>query len=117
MREPPSSSTTCRRTPGGKAQRVFTVPTPEQWRATLPGHNSIAWCVWHAAHGKDWSIAALRGDAKILTRDGWVALRGYVDAVYAETRRFVQDFDFDTLDRRCYSAPRTIGPWPAPVAV
>ncbi len=24
----------------GKAVRVFTVPTPEQWRALLPGHNS-----------------------------------------------------------------------------
>ena len=45
----------------GKARRIFDVPTPDQWRAVLPGHNSIAWCVWHIAYGEDWGIAALRG--------------------------------------------------------
>jgi hypothetical protein len=111
----------------GKARRVFEVPTPEQWRAVLPGHNSIAWCVWHIAYGEDWGIATLRGDETLMRRDGWEtrlgfawptfgvqmttaevarisedivldALRDYYGAVYEETRCFVQDFDFDTLD-------------------
>jgi hypothetical protein len=111
----------------GKARRVFRVPTPEQWRMTLPGHNSIAWCVWHIAYGEDWGIAALRGDETLMRRDGWEArlgfswptfgvqmtaeeaagvgaaidldaLRDYYRAVYEETRRFVEGFDFDTLD-------------------
>jgi hypothetical protein len=111
----------------GKARRVFEVPTPEQWRAMLPGHNSIAWCVWHIAYGEDWGIAALRGDETLMRRDGWEArlgvawptfgvqmtadeaaqvgtaidldvLRDYYRAVYDETRCFVQGFDFDTLD-------------------
>jgi hypothetical protein len=110
-----------------KARRVLEVPTPEQWRAVLPGHNSIAWCVWHIAYGEDWGIAALRGDETLMRRDGWEGrlgfawptfgvqmtadeaaqvgraidldvLRDYYRAVYEETRRFAQDFDFDTLD-------------------
>jgi DinB superfamily len=111
----------------GKARRIFELPTPDQWRAVLPGHNAIAWCVWHIASGEDWGIAALRGDEPLMTRDGWEArlgvtwptfgvgmtaaevadlsaaidldaLREYYRAVYEETRRFVQGFDFDTLD-------------------
>jgi hypothetical protein len=39
---------------GGKARRILTEPTPEQWRAVLPGHNSIAWIVWHIARGEEW---------------------------------------------------------------
>ena len=111
----------------GKARRVFEIPTPDQWRAVLPGHNSIAWCVWHIAYGEDWGIATLRGDVPLIRRDGWEArlgfawptfgiqmtadeaaqvgeaidldaLRAYYRAVYEETRRFVQGFDFDMLD-------------------
>jgi hypothetical protein len=111
----------------GKARRIFELPTPEQWRATLPDHNSIAWCVWHIAAGEDWAVATLRGDEQLVKRDGWEArlnwswptfgvqmteaeeadlsaaidldaLRQYHRAVYDETRRFVQGFDFDTLD-------------------
>ena len=111
----------------GKARRVFEIPTPDQWRMTLPGHNSIAWCVWHIAYGEDWAIATLRGDQTLMQRDGWTerlgfawptfgiqmtaaeaarvgeaidldALRAYYRAVYEETRRFVGEFDFDTLD-------------------
>ncbi len=111
----------------GKARRVFGVPTPDEWRTTLPGHNSVAWCVWHIAAGEDWGIAALRGDETLLRRDGWEArlgfawptfgvqmtaaeaarvgetidldaLRAYYRAVYEETRRFALGFDFDTLD-------------------
>ena len=111
----------------GKARRVFELPTPEQWRTVLPGHNSIAWCVWHIAAGEDWGIAALRGGEQVTTRDGWAArlgwswptfgaqmtaaevaklsaaidldaLRAYHRAVYDETRRFAAEFDFDALD-------------------
>jgi hypothetical protein len=111
----------------GKARRIFELPTPEQWRATLPGHNSIAWCVWHIAAGEDWAVATLRGDEQLVKRDGWEArlnwswptfgvqmteaevadlsaaidldaLRQYHRAVYDETRRFVQGLDFDALD-------------------
>ena len=111
----------------GKARRVFEVPSPEQWRAVLPGHNSIVWCVWHIAYGEDWGIAALRGDETLMRHDGWEtrlgvtwptfgaqmtaaevaqlseainldALPDYYRAVYDETRRFVQNFDFDSLD-------------------
>ena len=111
----------------GKARRVFAVPTPDQWRAVLPGHNSVAWCVWHIAYGEDWGIAALRGDETLMRRDGWEerlgfswptfgvqmttaeatqvgeaidleVLREYYGAVYEETRRFVREFDFDALD-------------------
>jgi len=110
----------------GKVSRVLTGATQEQWRAVLPGHNSVAWIVWHVARGEDWSITVLRGDEQLLTRDGWdrrmrvqrrdfgtgmttgemavlsadinlEALRGYWDAVYAETRRFAQGLDFDAL--------------------
>jgi hypothetical protein len=110
----------------GKAVRVFGVPTPDQWRVVLPGHNSIAWNVWHIARGEDWAVTVLRGGEQLLTRDGWDrrmgamrrdfgagmaaieaaelsaaidldALRGYWHAVYEETRRFVHGFDFDTL--------------------
>ena len=111
----------------GKARRVFGVPTPDEWRVVLPGHNSVAWCVWHTASGEDWAIAALRGDEPLMRRDGWEerlgfswptfgvqmttdeaarvgeaidldVLRAYYRAVYEETRRFAAGFDFDALD-------------------
>jgi hypothetical protein len=112
----------------GKARRVFEIPTPDQWRAVLPGHNAIAWCVWHIASGEDWAIATLRGDQTLMQRDGWEgrlgfawptfgiqmtaeqaarvgetidldALRAYYRAVSEETRRFAQGgVDFDALD-------------------
>jgi hypothetical protein len=111
----------------GKARRVFEIPTPDQWRAVLPGHNSIAWCVWHIAYGEDWGIATLRRNETLMRRDGWEARLGfawptfgiqmtadeaagvgeaidldalgaYYRAVYEETRRFAQGFDFDALD-------------------
>ncbi len=110
----------------GKARRIFSVPTPDQWRAVMPGHNSIAWCVWHIANGEDWGIAALRGDETLMRRDGWEeklgfswptfgvqmtaneaarvgeeidleALREYYRAVYEDARSFAQGFDFGTL--------------------
>jgi hypothetical protein len=101
----------------------------------LPGHNSIAWCIWHIAVGEDWGVATLRGGDRILQRDGWEtrlgvswpnfgmgmtaedvarlsatidldALRAYYDAVYAETHRFAQEFDFDTIGTPL--APQTL---------
>lgn len=130
----------------GKAARVLGEPTPAQWRTVLPGHNSIAWIVWHVARGEDWAVATmLQGSEQLLTRDRWdvamnvarrdcgagmtpaevaelsaridlEALRGYYDAVAAETRRFVGGFDFDTLDEpldlpgRLALAPEALGP-------
>jgi hypothetical protein len=111
----------------GKARRIAELPTPAQWRTILPGHNSIAWCVWHIAAGEDWGIAALRGGEQVMTRDGWAtrlgwswptfgaqmsagevaemsaaidldALLAYHQAVYDDTRRFAADFDFDALE-------------------
>jgi hypothetical protein len=111
----------------GKARRVFEIPTQDQWRLVLPGHNSIAWCVWHIAYGEDWGIATLRGDETLMRRDGWErklgfawptfgiqmtaeeanqvggamgldALRAYYRAVYEETRRVAQSLDFDAID-------------------
>ena len=119
----------------GKAVRVFGVPTPQQWRVMLPGHNSIAWNVWHIARGEDWAVTVLGRDEQLLTRHGWDrrmgamrrdfgagmsaaeaadlsaaididALRGYWDAVYEETRRFMQNFDFDTLAEPMDAAAR-----------
>jgi hypothetical protein len=119
----------------GKVVRVFGVPTPDQWRATLPGHNSIAWNVWHIARGEDWGVTVLRGDEQLLVRDGWdrrmgvtrrdigtgmttaevaelsaainlEALHGYWDAVYSETRRFVRQAGFDSLAKPLDAATR-----------
>lgn len=111
----------------GKASRVLKMPTPpEIWRATLPGHNSVVWNVWHCAQTEDWGVSALRGDDMLVRRDGWEerlgfswptfgmgmtteevtrlsetidldAVRSYYNAVYSETRRFVRDLDFDKL--------------------
>ena len=112
----------------GVARRILTQPTPEQLRVKLPGHNSLAWIIWHLAREEDWAVnTMLRGEEQVLTRDGWEArlgvarrdigtgmteeevadlsaridvgaLRGYFDAVTAATLRFVDTFDFDALD-------------------
>jgi hypothetical protein len=113
----------------GIAKRVLGEPTPAQWRAILPGHNSITWCVWHIARGEDWAVRTmLQGQEQLLTRDGWdarlgvgrrdfgagmtadevaelsaridlEALRAYYHAVVGETRRFAETLDFDALDQ------------------
>jgi len=112
----------------GTARRILNEPTPEQLRVKPPDHNSLAWIIWHLAREEDWAVnTMLRGGAQVLTRDGWEAklriarrdigtgmtedevvdlsaridlgaLRGYFDAVTAETLRFVDAFDFDALD-------------------
>jgi hypothetical protein len=128
------------------ASMLFRSSSAEDWRVLPPGHNSIAWLVWHIARGEDWGVnAMLRGGPEVLTRDGWNermglsrldfgigmtmdevrdltaaididALKGYHSAVVDETRSFLQDFDFDTLDRpfdaaaRLAQIPETVGP-------
>ena len=110
------------------AYRVFYESSAEQLRTILPGHNSLAWIIWHIARGEDWGVNAMfRGEEQVLTRDGWIhrlgvprqdfgngmtedevtdltrridldALRGYFDAVTAESRRFFETLDFDRID-------------------
>jgi hypothetical protein len=114
--------------PTAPASIVLNRLTPEQQRATLPGHNSVAWNVWHIARGEDWGInTMLRGAEQVLTAGDWnrkmgisepgfgfgmtdegaaqlsksidlAALRAYFDAVTAETLRFIETFDFDKLN-------------------
>src|SRR5215211_4308646 len=61
----------------GTARRLLTEPTPAQLRATPPGHNSLAWIVWHLAREEDWVVQTLlRGAEQVLTRDGWAAKLG-----------------------------------------
>jgi len=110
------------------AQRVLNDATPAQQRLKLPGHNTVAWNIWHIARGEDWAVnAMLRGKEQLLTRDYWNArlgisrldfgagmtenevadlsqnidldgLKAYFTAVTAETRRFVETYDLDQLD-------------------
>jgi len=128
------------------AQRVFNDATPAQQRLKLPGHNTVAWNIWHIARGEDWGVnAMLRGKEQLLTRDYWNArlgisrldfgagmtenevadlsqnidldgLKAYFTAVTAETRRFVETYDFDQLDEpidvvsRLAQAPEAFAP-------
>jgi len=101
---------------------------PELMRIVPPGHNSIAWLLWHIARGEDWGVnAMLRGCEEVLRRDDWGsrmgvprldfgagmteaevqefsrnidldALKAYHRAVVEETRTFLESFDFDHLD-------------------
>ena len=51
---------------------MLNLPSPEQMRVKLPGHNSIAWIIWHIARGEDWGVnVMLRGEEQALTRDDW----------------------------------------------
>lgn len=125
---------------------MLELPTPEQMRQIPAGHNSIAWCLWHIARGEDWAVnTMLRGEEQALTRNRWnerlgvdrpdwgpgmtedevadltakidlAALKEYFAAVAAETRRFVETFDFDRLDEpldvksRLELAPEALAP-------
>ncbi len=51
-------------------------PSMRPWSVTtgpcLPGHNSVAWLLWHNARGEDWAIQTiLQGQEQLLTREGW----------------------------------------------
>ncbi len=114
--------------PTAVARFVLTRATPEQMRLKLPGHNPIAWTIWHIARGEDWGVnTMLRCEEQVLTRDGWNQkmgvselgfgyrmaeedadalgatidldpLRSYYDAVCEQTKSFIETFDFDTLN-------------------
>jgi hypothetical protein len=109
------------------------------------GGNSIAWLLWHATRLEDVVVnTLLRGTPEVLDRDGWVAalgieardvgtsnsddevagfserveataLRAYRAAVGRETRAWVRDLDFATLDtvpdltERLAAAPPIVG--------
>lgn len=115
-------------------------------RTKLPGHNSIAWIIWHIARGEDWAInVMIRHQEQILTQGDWNAkmkidepgwgfnmtddavadltkridldaMRAYYDAVCAESRRFIETWDFDDLNSPLdveagYAlAPQALGP-------
>jgi hypothetical protein len=113
--------------PAGLPVRILATP-PEYMRIVPPGHNSIAWLIWHIARGEDWAVnAMLRGREEVLARGDWnrrmgisrvdfgpgmteaevrefservdaEAIKAYYRAVGEETQRFLEEFDFDRLD-------------------
>jgi hypothetical protein len=112
----------------GKAAWTLGEAMVSHYRTVLPGHNSIAWLLWHIARGEDWAIQTiLQGQEQVFTRDGWDtrmgiaypgfgggmerdemialtdqidldALRGYYTAVAEASQAFLRTFDFATLD-------------------
>ena len=108
----------------GKAEWTLDAAMVPHYRTVLPGHNSVAWLLWHIARGEDWAIQTiLQGREQLLTREGWgermgvtypgfgggmsreemialseqidlEALRGYYTAVAAATQAFMRTFDF-----------------------
>lgn len=113
----------------GKAEWALDPAMIPHYRTVLPGHNSVAWTIWHNARGEDWAVQTIvQGREQLLTRDGWdtrmgvmypgfgggmqrdemialseqidlTALRGYYDAVAGATQDFLRTFDFATLDQ------------------
>jgi hypothetical protein len=97
-------------------------------RRPTPDHNSVAWLVWHMARCEDVAVnTAVRGVPEVLDRDGWPgelgiasrhigtgatseevstisetinldALHAYRIAVGRETRHWLSEVDFSTLD-------------------
>jgi len=91
--------------------------------------NSIAWLVWHLARVQDDHVADVAGVEQVWTRDGWAGrfglpfddaaigygqsskevaqvtvesgdlLTGYLDAVTAQTQKYLQTVGEDDLDR------------------
>jgi hypothetical protein len=112
----------------GKAEWTLDAAMVPHYRTVLPGHNSVAWLLWHNARGEDWAIQTiLQGQEQLLTREGWGermgvtypgfgggmareemialseqidldALRGYYTAVAEATQGYMRTFDFDTLN-------------------
>jgi hypothetical protein len=112
----------------GKAQWTLDEAMVPHYRTVLPGHNSIAWLLWHIAHGEDWAVRTiLQGGEQLLTRHGWGrrmdasypgfgggmareemialseridldGLRGYYATVAEATQQYMRTFDFATLD-------------------
>jgi hypothetical protein len=116
--------------------------TPHQlaWRADADA-NSIAWLVWHLTRIQDDHVAAVAGVDQAWTASGWAerfslpfdvadtgyghssgeiaavvtdaeALRGYHEAVYENTLRFVgqlRDGDLDRIVDERWDPPVTMG--------
>jgi hypothetical protein len=112
----------------GTAARTLDAAMVPYYRTVLPGHNSVAWCLWHIARGEDWAIQTiLQGGEQLLTCDGWdrrmgisypgfgggmdreemialseqidlEALRGYYTAAAEATQAYMRGFDFATID-------------------
>ena len=112
----------------GKAAWTLEKPMIPYYRTVLPGHNSVAWLLWHIARGEDWAIQTiLQEQEQLLTRDGWGArmgvtepgfgggmarnamaalseqidldaLQGYYHAAAEATQQFLRTFDFATMD-------------------
>jgi hypothetical protein len=112
----------------GKAAWTLDEAMVPHYRTVLPGHNSIAWLLWHIARGEDWAIQTiLQGGEQLLIREDWgtrmgvtypgfgggmrreemialteqidlEALREYYTAVAAATQAFLRTFDFATID-------------------
>lgn len=107
-----------------------------------PQANSIAWLVWHLSRVQDDHVAEVAGHEQAWTAKGWAErfalpldaadtgyghsseqvslvrvsspdlLIGYHDAVYEQTRRYLQnlaDFDFDEVVDRSWDPPVTLG--------
>src|SRR5688572_32534121 len=61
----------------GTAARTLGAAMVPHYRTVLPGHNSIAWLLWHIARGEDWAVQTiLQGGEQLLTREGWGARMG-----------------------------------------
>jgi hypothetical protein len=112
----------------GKAAWTLDAAMIPHYRTVLPGHNSVAWLLWHIARGEDWAIQTiLQGQEQLLMSEGWdhrmrvtypgfgggmereemialseqidlKALRGYYTAVAAATQTFLRTFNFATID-------------------
>ena len=112
----------------GRAAWALDAAMVPYYRTVLPGHNSVAWCLWHIARGQDWAIQTmLQGGEQLLTRDGWDrrmgaaypgfgggmsreemialseqinldALRGYYTAAAEATQAYMRGFDFASIE-------------------
>jgi len=110
------------------AESLWARLNESRMRERLPGHNSIAWILWHLARVEDVYVNCLiRGVPEVLDRDAWLrrlnvdvrdigtgasdedvadlsaridllALRAYRDAVGRETRSWLEEANLDQLD-------------------
>ena len=113
----------------GLAARTLDPAMTSHYRTVMPGHNSVAWLLWHIARGQDWAFQTiLQEQEQLLTRDGWDArmavdepgfgggmerdamialteqieldgLRGYYHAAAAATQVFLRRFDIDRIEQ------------------
>ena len=113
----------------GPARRLLEEPTPAQLRAVPPGHNSLAWLIWHIARGQDIQIAMLIDSEQEWVTANWAPRFGlepdpwnmgyghtpeqvanvqpesvqvlvdYYDAVWARTEIVLEDATTADLDR------------------